>query len=332
MGERRDHDTWDTGATNVAPAPPSERERAYLIVLVGDNLGEMHELVDREVIIGRAGHSTVDLRDDSVSRLHARVQHDGEALIIEDLGSRNGTFVNGVRIAAPTRLQGGDKIHVGHRTVLRFAYHDALDDAFQRQLYEAAMYDALTHAYSRRYFVDRLEAELQFAQRHDAPLALVLLDLDRLKVVNDRYGHSAGDRVLVEVAAAVQAHVRADDLFGRLGGDEFGVLCRGTALSTAASFAERVRCLVEELSIDLGGTVVQLTVSIGVAAFPEVQCESPRELVDVADRALYVAKAQGRNRATTQLEAEETRVRVGASPTLAPIEVVAEERATGSSV
>jgi two-component system cell cycle response regulator len=308
MGARVDDDDWDTGITNIVPPEPSKADRAYLIILAGDGLGEMHQLIGDEAIIGRAGRASVLLRDDGVSRLHARVRRQGETLTIEDMGSRNGTFLNGNRVTGPTVVRDGDKIHIGHRTVLRLTFHDALDDAFQRQLREAAMYDALTKVYSRRYFVDRLEAELQFASRHEAPLALVLLDLDHLKDINDSYGHGAGDRVLTDLAAAVQAHVRAEDLFGRIGGDEFGVLCRGTPLAVAASFAERVRLLVESLEIDVGPKVASITVSIGVSAFPDLRCESPHELVNAADRALYIAKARGRNRVAVQPdEGEDTR-------------------------
>jgi diguanylate cyclase (GGDEF)-like protein len=308
MGARLDDENWDTGVTNIVPPEPSKADRAYLIILAGDGLGEMHQLIGDEMVIGRAGRASVLLRDDGVSRVHARLRRDGDRLVVEDMGSRNGTFVNGSRLSAPMVVRDGDKIHVGHRTVLRLTFHDALDDAFQKQLRDAAMYDALTHVYSRRYFVDRLEAELQFATRHEAPLALILLDLDHLKDVNDSFGHAAGDRVLAEMAAAVQTHVRAEDLFGRIGGDEFGVLCRGTPLAVAASFAERVRVLVNMLEIDVGPQTVKMTVSVGVSAYPELTCESPNELVNAADRALYVAKARGRNRVALHPdEAEDTR-------------------------
>jgi two-component system, cell cycle response regulator len=309
MGVRVDDDDWDTGITNIVPPEPSKCDRAYLIILAGDGLGEMHQLIGDEVVIGRAGRASVLLRDDGVSRVHAIVRRQGDTLTIEDMGSRNGTFLNGNRITTPTVVRDGDKIHIGHRTVLRLTFHDALDDAFQKQLREAAMYDALTHIYSRRYFVDRLEAELQFAIRHDSPLALVLLDLDHLKDVNDTYGHGAGDRVLAELAAAIQMHVRGEDLFGRIGGDEFGVLCRGTPLSVAASFAERVRQLVNGLYIDVGADkLLQTSVSVGVTAFPDLRCVTPAELVAGADRALYVAKARGRDRVAVQPdEGEDTR-------------------------
>jgi two-component system cell cycle response regulator len=308
MAGRLDDDNWVTGVTNIVPPEPQKADRAYLIILAGDGLGEMHQLIGDEMIIGRAGRASLILRDDGVSRVHARLRRLGDALVVEDLGSRNGTFVNGARLGGPMVVRDGDKIHVGHRTVLRLTYHDALDDAFQKQLRDAAMYDALTHVYSRRYFVDRLEAELQFASRHEVPLALILLDLDHLKTVNDDFGHAAGDRALAEMARAVQAHVRAEDLFGRLGGDEFGVLCRGTPLAVAASFAERMRALVHALAVDVGPKETHLTVSVGVSAFPELRCESPQELVNAADRALYVAKARGRNRVAVHPdEGEDTR-------------------------
>jgi diguanylate cyclase (GGDEF)-like protein len=310
MPQSVEDDEWVTGVSTVGPVTTTKCDRAYLIVLAGDGLGEMHLVADAEAVIGRAGRVAIALRDDGVSRTHARVRRVGAELILEDLGSRNGTYLNGERVTGPVTLRDGDKIYVGHRTVLRLTYHDDLDDAFQKQLREAAMYDALTRAFSRRHFCDRLETELQYAMRHQTPLSIVLLDLDRLKDINDTYGHAAGDRALVEVAATVQSNVRAEDLLGRLGGDEFGVLCRGSALQTAALFAERMRGLIEAHPIDLGPATVNATVSTGVAAFPDLRCVSPGELVDAADRALYIAKARGRNRvAVIPDPGEETRVR-----------------------
>jgi len=307
MGEWKAND-WDTGIISTAPAESMRRDRAYLIVLAGDNLGEMHAVAEGETIIGRADTAAVVLRDDGVSRHHVRLRRDDGRLTLEDLGSRNGTFVNGLRVSAPMPLLEGDKIQIGHRTVLRLAYHDELDDSFQRRLYEAAMYDTLTGAHSRRYFLERVEAELHFSQRHGAPLAVVLFDLDRLKEVNDRYGHAAGDRLLVEVARTVHVHVRAEDLFGRMGGDEFGIVCRATPMAEVATFAERMRGLVEALIIDIGGAHIQATLSLGIAVYPEVAAQSAAELIAAADHALYAAKRRGRNQvAVHHEEAEETR-------------------------
>jgi len=307
-GDWDDDDAWDTGPGEVAPAAALHRHHVYLIVIVGDNVGEMHELRDGDTVIGRGRRAKIALHDDGVSRAHARVRREGNALMIEDLGSRNGTFVNGRRIHAPSPLFEGDKIQLGTRTMLRATMQDTFDERFQRQLVEAAMFDALTRAHSRGYFQDRLEAELRFAERHGTPLALVLLDLDHLKQVNDQYGHAAGDRVLVEVARAVHEHVRAEDLFGRLGGDEFGILCRSTPLAVAATFAERLRTLVAELTVSIAGATLPVTVTVGVAAFPDVACRTGSDLVEAADRALYLAKMQGRNRvALHPEETEETR-------------------------
>ncbi len=299
---------WDTGVTEAVPPAPGERGRAYLIVLTGDNLGEMHDIVG-EVVIGRAGEGAIHLRDDGISRVHARVWRESTGLAIEDLNSRNGTFVNGVRIQNATALQNGDKIHVGHRTVLRIAIYDSIDDRFQRQLLEAAMYDGLTHAHSRRHFLAQLEVELQFSLRHGVPLALIIFDVDHFKDVNDSYGHEAGDRVLVEVAALVHHHLRGEDMFGRLGGDEFGILCRATEAATAGLLADRMRDLVEALAIDVGVAAVPVTLSAGVAAMPELPCQSVEDLMQAADRALYLAKARGRNQVAAPSDrCDETRV------------------------
>jgi two-component system cell cycle response regulator len=307
MSERRDD--WDTGVTDIVPPTPGERGRAYLIVLAGDNLGEMYD-VGGEALIGRAREAAVALRDDGISRVHARVWREGPELAIEDLNSRNGTFVNSVRIHHATALHDGDKIHIGHRTILRMAVYDSLDDRFQRQLLDAAMYDALTRAHSRRHLLGQLDMELQFSLRHGIPLALILFDVDHFKDVNDRYGHEAGDRVLVALATLVQSHLRAEDLFGRLGGDEFGILCRATTSATAATLADRIRDLVEALSIDIGAAVLRITVSAGVAAVPELPCKLVQDLLHASDRALYMAKAHGRNQvaAPSSDQVEETRV------------------------
>ena len=232
-----------------------------------------------------------------MSRHHARIRPGEGGIWIEDLGSRNGTFVNGIKVTGPVRLEDGDKIHVGRSSIVKFTYHDALDDSFQERVVVSALRDPLTRLYNKRYFDERLDAELRFAHRHGSQLALLMIDVDHFKRVNDQRGHLVGDTVLASVAQALARAIRNEDVVARVGGEEFVVILRATALDQALLLGERLRRKVEELRIehDGGGEPLQVTVSIGAAALtPGVGTAD--ELVGAADRALYAAKQAGRNR------------------------------------
>ncbi|HEX7601445.1 MAG TPA: FHA domain-containing protein, partial [Polyangiaceae bacterium] len=125
----------------------SQRDRAYMIVLTGSNVGEMYRLQAGETVIGRASTVAIKLGDDGISRRHARVIVEGTVVRIEDLQSSNGTLVNGARVDSQT-LKDGDKIQIGSTTILKFTYHDKLEETFQQQMYDAALRDGLTKAYN----------------------------------------------------------------------------------------------------------------------------------------------------------------------------------------
>ncbi|CAN5428773.1 GGDEF domain-containing protein [soil metagenome] len=273
----------------------SQRDRAYLIVLQGGNVGEMYRLDGGESIIGRASTAHIKLGDDGVSRKHARVVADGGAVRIEDLGSSNGTLVNGVRVDVQ-QLKDGDKIQIGSTTILKFTYHDKLEESFQRQMYDAALRDGLTKAYNKKHFTHRLETEFAYAKRHGSALSLLMMDVDFFKKINDSYGHLAGDYVLTRLAQVAQSTLRTEDLFARYGGEEFAVLCRGVPLGSASVLGERIRSLIQSTSFVFETREIPVTLSVGVAAIPDLTLEQPLELVGSADEALYDAKRSGRNR------------------------------------
>jgi diguanylate cyclase (GGDEF)-like protein len=220
---------------------------------------------------------------------------DGERVTIEDLQSSNGTFVNNERITSK-ELEDGDKIRLGNTTVLKFSYHDLLDESFQQQMYDAAQRDSLTRAFNKRYFMDRLETEIAYARRHKQSLSLVMFDVDFFKRVNDTYGHLAGDHVLARLARLATSTVRMEDVFARYGGEEFAILCRGVELANAGILAERLRALVAAHGFEHDGNKLPVTISAGVAAYPEVDAKNSTELIAAADEALYEAKRTGRNR------------------------------------
>ncbi|HZF49922.1 MAG TPA: GGDEF domain-containing protein [Polyangiaceae bacterium] len=276
-------------------AARSQRDRACLIVLAGSNVGEMYRLEGGETVVGRGNNATIRLNDDGISRRHARFFHLGREVIIEDLQSSNGTTVNGDPVTTRRSLADGDKIRLGSTTVLKFTYN-YLDEEFQQRMYDAALRDALTKAYNRKYFLDRLETELAFARRHTSPLSLLMIDLDFFKRVNDTYGHLAGDYVLANFAKVALSALRAEDVFARYGGEEFGLICRGVQLGNGGLLGERIRAIVEASPFDYEGHRVPVTISVGVAAYPEIQAETGLQLIAAADEALYQAKRTGRNR------------------------------------
>jgi two-component system, cell cycle response regulator len=273
----------------------SERDRPYVIVLAGPNVGEMYAIEGAESFVGRGEKATIRLGDDSISRRHVRIVVDGKDVRIEDLGSANGTVLNGERVTTAP-LRDGDKIQLGATTILKFTFHDKLEERYRRQMYDAALRDPLTKAFNKKYLLDRLTAELAFARRHQVPLALVMLDVDNFKNVNDTWGHLAGDHVLGKLATTVQAILRTEDVFGRYGGEEFAILCRSATPLEASVLAERIRATVQETSFASEGRAISVTVSLGVAGYPGVEASTPAELIAAADQALYEAKSAGRNR------------------------------------
>lgn len=159
----------------------------------------------------------------------------------------------------------------------------------------AAMIDSLTGIANRRAF---LQDGAALSKRHMAnprPTAVLLVDLDHFKSINDRFGHALGDRVLEIFAEVAKRNLRANDLVGRLGGEEFAAVIYDTGRETAVGVAERIREAFAQAAIDVEGRPVGATVSIGLAHCPDPQLDLP-ELLAQADQALYHAKASGRNR------------------------------------
>ncbi|WP_394835334.1 GGDEF domain-containing protein [Pendulispora rubella] len=292
----------DEEKTRVGKAPldlvlgNSARDRAYLIVLAGDAVGQMYRLEDGETLIGRTSTAKIRLTDDGISRRHARIVQNGTEVFIEDLQSANGTAVNDEKVSLSRELHDGDKIRIGSATILKFTYHDDLEESFQQKMYEAALRDGLTKAFNKKHFLDRLESELAYAKRHRQPLSLVMLDVDHFKNINDTHGHLAGDYVLVRLAKLAMAQVRTEDVFARYGGEEFGVICRGVDASRISIFAERLRQMVETSAFDYEERSIPLTISVGVATYPHVEADQVEQLISAADEALYAAKRSGRNR------------------------------------
>ena len=153
--------------------------------------------------------------------------------------------------------------------------------------------DSLTGLPNKRAVADTLKRMLAQASRSDTPMALLMLDLDHFKDINDRFGHPIGDQALAGVGAALRSTLRDSDFAGRNGGEEFTVVLPGTDVDGAVVTAEKIRAAISEIA--LPGIEVTITASVGVAAYPEHGIAAER-LERLADSALYVAKRSGRNR------------------------------------
>jgi diguanylate cyclase (GGDEF)-like protein len=274
---------------------PKDRDRAYLIVLAGSSVGEMYKITAESTVIGRGQQADIQVIDEGISRRHAEIVHEGDHIVIRDLGSTNGTYCNGDKIGEH-HLSDGDKIQVGSTTILKFTFHDSLDESFQRQMYESALRDGLTKIFNKKYFLDRLESEFAYAVRHRTALSLVMFDIDHFKRINDTHGHLAGDYALSTLSKVVSDTIRQEDVFARYGGEEFAVICRGIDLVGALAFGERIRRCVDAQAFVYNGIDIKVTVSVGVSEVPETGMKEPQELIGSADDALYQAKRQGRNR------------------------------------
>jgi diguanylate cyclase (GGDEF)-like protein len=272
------------------------RKRAFVVVLSGDRMGEMFPLKDgSKTSIGRGLQTDVRINDEGISRTHAVVEEDAGTYYLCDAGSTNGTFANGTRVERQA-LREGDKIQIGASSVLKFTFHDDLDEDFQRNLYESALRDRLTGVFNRGYFNNRLESDVAFALRHGKPLSLVLFDIDNFKQINDTYGHPAGDEVLRVLADRVEGTTRSEDIFARYGGEEFALICRDVDALRASRAAYRILDTVGGKPFELDARTLAVTVSLGVADLGMLVRPTAEALIEAADAALYTAKRNGRNR------------------------------------
>jgi len=168
------------------------------------------------------------------------------------------------------------------------------------KLRSIAYMDALTGLYNRRLFLSTMENELRRAKRYARPFSLILFDIDRFKLINDKYGHRFGDTVLQGIGQVVKQTVRNTDVVARYGGEEFGIVMPETDLADAVITGERLRKQIETWSVPLNGKTVGVTISLGVTDYVAgMDVQDINDLFDIADQALYESKRNGRNMLTS---------------------------------
>ena len=273
----------------------------YFTIIAGADFGRVFLLEKTDTVLGRSDEADIQVDDEKVSRKHLKIslvksgvqKNEQTSVVVTDLHSTNGIFINGGRVHEQA-LRNGDKVRVGN-TILKFEAKDFLDVSYHEELYRQATKDPLTGLSNRNYLQSELSKYISLAFRNTRAFAVMLLDIDFFKKVNDTYGHNVGDHVLKTVANILMSNKRDHDVAARFGGEEFVILLRETSLHEAVVIAERIRMVTESFDFTPMGCQHGITISIGVCEFPTHGITS-EEMIRRADEALYEAKAGGRNR------------------------------------
>ena len=243
---------------------PVTQQRTVVKILSGHEAGRVQLMTGDTLVVGRASSCDLRIDDSSLSRQHCRIRKTNGVYFVEDLESRNGTQVDGIRIKAPVRLEDGALIQLAATTIIMFSHQEDLEVQAEQRLYASAVLDPLTGLHNRRHLDARLKSEFAFANRHGTPLSLLLIDIDHFKKVNDTYGHLGGDAALKALSDRLQRTVRIEDIVARYGGEEFAVVARGIDAAGAMLFAERIRDRASQIAVSHEDQVIKFTISVGV--------------------------------------------------------------------
>jgi diguanylate cyclase (GGDEF)-like protein len=286
----------DSTLTDAGKAFPDLSGGEFLVVIYAKDkgaLGSRQALRSGPVRIGRMSDNDVVLDEDAVSRRHARLEKRDDGWSVMDVGSRNGTLVNNREIGGVAKLAHGDRLQIGSTIFKYFGGRDA-ESSFFEEIYLLTIMDNLTQVSNRRHFDDVAEREFSRARRFNRSLALLMVDVDFFKRINDNFGHLVGDAVLREVAQVLRARVRRDDTVARYGGEEFVVLLPETTQANAMSLARTLCSEVAGRVIVYRGARIPVTVSVGCADVDAGDL-AVSDLILRADQRLYAAKDAGRN-------------------------------------
>ena len=291
--QEHERETSVTVGQDVTPAADSEDSLVIIFSSAPSDLGRRHVLRRRQTI-GRGEDNDIILQSDIVSRQHASIECKGMDVVVTDLGSTNGTFVND----DPARLDQvllrcGDRLRIGD-TIFKYLSGKDIEAQYHLVISQMALTDSLTNLCNRKRLDALLEEEIRRARRYRRALSLLMLDIDHFKRINDVYGHSAGDSVLMRLAASMGERLRPGDKLGRYGGEEFCAICPETSLTHASKIAESLRSMVADQHILVDNQALAVSVSIGAAEW-NPQMQGP-DLYRAADQMLYRAKSLGRNR------------------------------------
>jgi two-component system cell cycle response regulator len=285
-------ETW----VSIPERPVSITNRNACLVHIyptGVGMGSRYALGDQPMVLGRGNDCEIRINDHSVSRRHARIQPGADGYYAVDLQSTNGTYVNDVP-ASMCKLKDGDYLRVGN-CIYRFLAGGNVETEYHEEIYRLTIIDALTDCHNKRYFMEFLDRELARSSRYDRPLALVMIDIDRFRAINEDLGHLGGDFTLRELASRIKGNIRREELFARYGGEEFAVVLPETSCDGASRLADRLVKVVNGTPFQYEDKTYTVTISAGVTTAQGEKSITMHELIRRADEKLYQAKHAGRN-------------------------------------
>ncbi len=269
----------------------------YLAIFIGKDSGKRHKLKPGTMTAGRSPQADITIDDDRISRVHCAIKWSDGTITIEDKGSRNGTYVDSHKVSHAI-LSPGVSLQLGH-SVMKIEYKDKAEIRFEESLIHRASTDALTSIFNRQHFISLALKEIAYARRHQQAVAIIMIDIDNFKRINDAYGRSGGDLVLAQLADLISEKKRAEELLGRYGGKKFIILPHGEVDKKGIyRQCERIREAIEKFKFCHAETCVQATISIGfhLDKPDNGKVESLiDDLIDKAEPALYMAKEKGKN-------------------------------------
>ncbi|CAN5417416.1 GGDEF domain-containing protein [soil metagenome] len=299
-------DSFSSVSQVAAQKTAPETFHPILICMSGAHRGCRYKIEDASTVIGRSRETDIQISDAGASRRHSEILYENfdnprqrPICYIQDMGSRNGTELNGKRVHERAAMSERDRITIG-RTIFGFFFRDSEELLQDESLYENATRDSLTGLDNRLQMLSHLKHYIALGSRRPLDLCLLLLDIDRFKLVNDTYGHQVGDEALRHLSRLLLNCSRESDLVARWGGEEFAISVPDNSLESARLYAERLRYAVESSPLTVGDITLSMTVSIGVTELRKE--DTLRTFFERSDRALYQAKAAGRNKVVVATE------------------------------
>lgn len=288
------------------PAQMVEPGQGCLLqIFPATSCSQLMTLHNVRTVIGRDPTCSLTIQNTSMSRRHAVIDLVEGRYFLSDLNSTNGTFLNERPVCQPVALHGGEQIRLGG-CILKFMSKVDQEAHYHAVVHELMTRDSLTNAFNRSYLVPLIEAELEACRHQRSTIAILLLDIDRFKRINDDYGHLVGDEILRVFCDRVRGQLRKTDRLARFGGEEFLIACSQTTLFEASRIAERVRLSVSSAPMATQAGDISVTCSLGVAASNGTDLPTCDHLVATADSLLYIAKEAGRNRVQVPQQKTET--------------------------
>ncbi len=277
----------------IGDKPDEQPLSSCLVIISGANIGHQYKIKISQTMIGRSINADIQIDDDSASRDHAFIIRDDDGYRIRDNASKNGCFVNDVKVD-DARIKDGDLLRIG-KTIFKFMSRNNIEQAYHEELFKLAKVDGLTNVFNRRHFNTSLENEVDRARRYERELSLLMIDIDHFKNVNDSLGHRAGDYILKQLAEIFVSSSRRVDYVCRYGGEEFAIILPEVDIMGAYKFAVKLKDAVATHRFAFEQHQLYITISIGVSDVMESD-QSAEDLIEAADRRLYLAKERGRNR------------------------------------